>query len=107
MSISTSKDHRSIRPKANAHRRRALATCLTTALIAGSFSLPATAQLPTVAPSMVDPNLVVTKVAFQLDQPTSMAFIGPNDILVTEKASGRVKRIINNVVQPTPVLDSA
>jgi len=35
-----------------------------------------------------------------------MAFLGPNDILVLEKASGRVQRVVNGVVHST-VLDLA
>jgi len=47
--------------------------------------LPAMAQpLPSVAPSVLDPHLAVRKVAFGLNQPTSMAFIGTNDILVLD-----------------------
>ena len=34
-----------------------------------------------------------------------MAFIGPNDILVLEKDSGMVKRIVNGVILEEPVLD--
>ena len=39
-----------------------------------------------------------------LTQPTCMAFLGPNDFLVNEKSSGRVKRVVNGVVVAT-VLD--
>lgn len=34
-----------------------------------------------------------------LSQPTTMAFIGPNDFLILEKATGRVKRYTNGVFQ--------
>src|SRR5438093_2848508 len=71
------------------------------AFLALALVLPAIAQLPLVAPSVVDPNLAVRKVAVGLNQPTSMAFIGTNDILVLEKATGKVQRIINNVIQST------
>jgi glucose/arabinose dehydrogenase len=57
-------------------------------------------------PSVVDPNLSVRTVIENLDQPTSMAFLGPNDFLVLEKATGQVKRVVNGVVQST-VLDLA
>jgi glucose/arabinose dehydrogenase len=57
-------------------------------------------------PSLVDPNLGVRTVVENLDQPTSMAFLGPNDFLVLEKATGKVKRVVNGVVQST-VLDLA
>jgi aldose sugar dehydrogenase len=56
-----------------------------------------------VAPSMVDPNLTVSTVLTGLDQPISLAFIGPNDFLILEKASGKVKRVVNGVVQSTPL----
>jgi aldose sugar dehydrogenase len=56
------------------------------------------------APSVVDPNLAVRTAASGLDQPISMAFIGQNDMLVLEKATGKVQRVVNGVVQST-VLD--
>jgi glucose/arabinose dehydrogenase len=58
--------------------------------------------------AVLDPNLqVATYVASGLTQPIGIVFIGPNDALVLEKASGQVKRVISGVVQPTPVLDLA
>src|SRR5262249_21908930 len=57
-------------------------------------------------PTMLDPNLAVRTVVSGLTQPTSMAFIGPSDFLVLEKASGRVRRVSNGVIQAT-VLDLA
>jgi glucose/arabinose dehydrogenase len=57
-------------------------------------------------PTVVDPNLAVRTVATGLSQPTGLAFIGANDMLVNEKASGRVIRIRNGVVEG-PVLDLA
>jgi glucose/arabinose dehydrogenase len=58
-------------------------------------------------PSLVDPNLRLRTVVENLDQPTTMAFLGPNDFFVLEKATGQVKRVVNGVVQGTPVLDLA
>jgi glucose/arabinose dehydrogenase len=55
---------------------------------------------------LVDPNLTVSVVASGFAQPIAMAFIGPNDILVTEKASGQVKRVTAGVVKGV-VLDLA
>ena len=40
-----------------------------------------------------------------LDLPTQIRFIGPNDFLVTEKNTGRVRRVQNGVVSPTIALD--
>jgi glucose/arabinose dehydrogenase len=57
-------------------------------------------------PSLVDPHLAVRAVVTNLTQPTSMAFLGENDILVLEKASGRVLRVVNGAVLG-PVLDLA
>jgi aldose sugar dehydrogenase len=37
--------------------------------------------------------------------PTSMAFLGPNDILVSEKNEGTVRRIINGNMLPEPLID--
>jgi len=49
-------------------------------------------------PTLSDPNLTVRAVISGLDQPTSMAFIGANEFLVLEKASGRVKHVINGAL---------
>src|SRR5918912_1585141 len=56
---------------------------------------------PTIAK---DPNLKVELVASGLKLPTSMAFLGPNDILVLEKESGTVQRIVNGKMLPQPLL---
>src|SRR5215218_3841982 len=56
-------------------------------------------------PSIKDPNLGVEVVSSDvLEFPTSMAFLGPNDILVLEKEKGTVQRIVNGKLLPTPVL---
>lgn len=55
-------------------------------------------------PELVDENLTVTTVVSGLAQPTTMAFLGADDFLVLEKASGAVKRVVNGAVQGT-VLD--
>jgi glucose/arabinose dehydrogenase len=57
---------------------------------------------------MSDPTLVVTPLSTAgLSQPTTMAFLGPNDILVLEKATGRVRRVLNGTILASPVLDVA
>ena len=68
------------------------------ALCMGSFE--ALAQ-----PTLVDRNLSVRTVASGLETPTTMAFIGANDLLVLEKGTGKVKRVTDGVVAATPVLD--
>jgi len=57
-------------------------------------------------PEVVDQNLGVRTAASGLTQPVSMAFIGPGEALVLEKASGQVKRVVNGTVQGA-VLDLA
>ena len=56
-------------------------------------------------PIMNDPNLKVEIVATGINFPTSMAFLGPNDILVLEKNEGKVKRIVNGSILADPLLD--
>ena len=52
---------------------------------------------------VLDPNLQVTTVlGTGVTQPIGIVFLGQNDYLVLEKASGRVKRVINGIVQTTP-----
>jgi aldose sugar dehydrogenase len=70
-----------------------------------ALALPAQASAQ-VTPTVVDPDLAVRTVATGLSQPTGLAFIGANDMLVNEKATGRVIRIRNGVVEG-PVLDLA
>ena len=69
---------------------------------AGIFAHPFDAR----AQSLVDPSLGVSTVVAASNQPIAMAFIGPDDILVTEKATGQVKRVTNGVVTGV-VLDLA
>jgi aldose sugar dehydrogenase len=52
-----------------------------------------------------DPNLKTELVFKGLKFPTSMAFLGPNDILVLEKNNGTVKRIVNGTMLPKPLLN--
>ena len=58
-----------------------------------------------VLPTVKDTKLQVETVFKGLNFPTSMAFLGPDDILVTEKNNGKVQRIINGTIQQDPVLD--
>ena len=54
-------------------------------------------------PSIKDPNLKVETFGKGLKSPVSMAFLGLDDVLVTEKEDGRVIRIVNgSVVLPPP-----
>ncbi|HZD83462.1 MAG TPA: PQQ-dependent sugar dehydrogenase, partial [Nitrososphaeraceae archaeon] len=58
-----------------------------------------------VLPTINDPQLKVEVVSQGLAFPSSMAFLGPNDILVLEKNTGLVKRIVNGTMLPEPLLD--
>ncbi len=55
-------------------------------------------------PQMLVPRLDVRTVVSGLETPISMAFLGANDMLVLEKDSGQVKRVVNGSVTST-VLD--
>ncbi|HEX8071695.1 MAG TPA: PQQ-dependent sugar dehydrogenase [Pyrinomonadaceae bacterium] len=71
----------------------------------GSLTHAAAAALVT-GPTMTDANLTVRQVVAGLDQPITLAFIGHNDLLVLEKASGKVRRVTNGALGAT-VLDLA
>lgn len=73
---------------------------------------PPFAAADSIPVQLLDPNLQVSIYigpgqGLSLAQPIGIAFIGPNDALVLEKASGQVKRAINGVLQSPPVLDLA
>lgn len=58
------------------------------------------------AQALLDPQLAVTTVVSGLNQPIAMTFLGADDLLVTEKATGQVKRVTNGAVAGV-VLDLA
>jgi glucose/arabinose dehydrogenase len=74
--------------------------------LAAVLAVPAAAGAQ---PSMNDPSLVVTPVVplFSLNRPTSIDFLAAGDMLVLEKETGQVRRILNDALQPTPALDAA
>jgi glucose/arabinose dehydrogenase len=61
----------------------------------------------TVPLQLLDPTLDVTTYIGGVAQPIGIVFLGLNDALVLEKASGQIKRVINGVLQASPVLDLA
>ena len=78
------------------------------AVLAALYAHPRFLRADTTPLTMLDPNLQVTTVLnTDINQPIGIVFLGPTDYLVLEKASGQVKRVINGVVQTTPVLDLA
>ena len=58
-----------------------------------------------VEPAVNDASLMVEAVQKGLEHPTSMAFLGPHDILVLEKDKGTVRRIIDGQLLDKPILD--
>ncbi|HEX2043234.1 MAG TPA: PQQ-dependent sugar dehydrogenase [Acidimicrobiales bacterium] len=76
------------------------------AVMAVASALAPGAPAQVAGPEMLARNLGVRTVVGGLDQPTSMAFIGPDDMLVLEKATGRVQRVRGGAAQGT-VLDLA
>jgi glucose/arabinose dehydrogenase len=87
----------------SAIRTITLITCL--AIIAcATINIRAVPQAT--GPSLVDPALSVRTAISGLTTPIGLAFIGTNDMLVIEKDTGRVQRVVNGVVQST-VLDLA
>jgi len=62
------------------------------------------AQPTSFVPSVNDNNLEVKPVITGLDGPTSISFLGSNDMLMLEKATGIVHRIINGQLIAEPLL---
>jgi aldose sugar dehydrogenase len=82
--------------------------CVIPAVLILIPSYIATATLPSDSnntPVMTDQNMKAELVVKGLESPTSMVFLGPNDILVLEKNSGTVQRIVNGVKLREPLID--
>src|SRR5918994_5068343 len=56
-------------------------------------------------PIIIDPNLKTEAVFRGLTYPTDFAFLDSNNILVIEKDTGIVRRIVNNTMMKEPLLD--
>ena len=56
-------------------------------------------------PMVYDQNLQITLLKDKLQFPTGIDFLGENDVLVIEKNTGQVKRILNGEILNEPVLD--
>ena len=86
---------------------RFAAKCVTL-LVAACWCVSARPSADTTALEVFDPNLQVTTVlSADISQPIGIVFLAANDYLILEKASGQVKRVTDNIVQATPVLDLA
>jgi aldose sugar dehydrogenase len=62
---------------------------------------PARLDAQSTAPEMLVPNLAVHTVVSGLVTPISLAFLTTNDLLVLEKDTGRVRRVVNGSPQAT------
>ena len=62
-------------------------------------------SLSPVNPHVFDSSLKVEQVVEDLQAPTTMAFLGPNDFLVLEKNNGTVIRVLNGKILDEPLLD--
>jgi aldose sugar dehydrogenase len=56
-------------------------------------------------PTILDSNLRAQVIFKGLRYPTSIAFLGLNDILVTEKDAGTVRRLVNGTELQGPLLN--
>jgi len=93
-------------PHRNSGVRPLLALLAATALC-GALDAPSL-RADSIPVAILDPNLQVSIVVNAgLSQPIGIVFLSANDFFVLEKASGQIKRVINGVVQPAPVLDLA
>jgi aldose sugar dehydrogenase len=76
-----------------------------------ALALGASLRADTKPVQVLDPNLQVSVAVTGLSQPIGVIFLpaasNTIDMLVIEKASGLVRRVINGVIQPTPALDLA
>ncbi len=78
-----------------------------TATLAIALTLVPQPQIASAAtPTMLHPLLAVRPIVTGLVTPTSMAFLGSDDLLVLEKITGKVKRVTSGAVAGT-VLDLA
>jgi aldose sugar dehydrogenase len=60
---------------------------------------------PPLQREIIDADLAIETVRSSLEAPTAMTFLGLDDILVTEKNTGKVKRIVNGEMLEEPLLD--
>jgi glucose/arabinose dehydrogenase len=86
------------------------ALLLSITILAASPPPPGWSQLGSSSnnePTIVDQNtnLTIEKYAGGMQFPSSMAFLGPDDILVLEKNTGQVRRIVNGTTFEEPLLD--
>src|SRR6266511_2103172 len=86
---------------------RRMPSLFVSAALAVALTLVPQPQVASAAtPTMLHPLLLVRPIVTGLVTPTSMAFLGSDDLLVLEKITGKVKRVTSGAVAGT-VLDLA
>jgi glucose/arabinose dehydrogenase len=88
------------------HNRGLMRPAMVTGLVGLLFSGAIAVTAQNTSPTMLHENLSVRALVTGLTQPTTIAFIGENDLLVLEKRSGKVQRVVNGAIDST-VLDLA
>jgi aldose sugar dehydrogenase len=82
-----------------------LVTILVAVLLLPSQTNPVAIHASRASPVLNDPDLKVENVVSGIEFPTGMAFLGLNDILVIEKDTGKVKRVIDGELLNESLLD--
>ena len=70
----------------------------------GSYAFGLSLQQTESGPIMLDPNIKAQVYFKGIKSSSSVAFLGPDDLLVLEKNEGTVKRIINGTMLEHPLL---
>lgn len=76
-------------------------------LFVATLQLTLAAADSSTEPFLIDPNIRVEAVYEGLSFPTAISFLGPNDILVLEKDTGQVERIIRGLMSDPPFFDAS
>ena len=70
----------------------------------GSYAFGLSLPQSNSVPLILDPSIKAQVYFKGIKFPTSMAFLGPDDLLVLEKHEGTVKRIVNGTMLEDPLL---
>jgi aldose sugar dehydrogenase len=91
---------------ATRRRQTIISLFLSIILVTGTIALSFSSSFFITADAQADLNLQITRLTTdELNLPTSIDFLAENDILVIEKNTGQVKRILDGKVLNEPVLD--
>ena len=82
-----------------------LVTILVAVLLLPLQANPVAIHASRASPTLNDPHLKVETVVSGIEFPTGMAFLGQYDILLIEKDTGKVKRVIDGEILNEPLLD--